>query len=123
MFHLVVRSGNYYLFETDSEEEEEEEKKEEEEPRKKSAFQVLYGNLLSHWHLEKKCTFLITQAQVKAASSSKVVLKVLEIKFLAYLKCKFALHFKHCQILTKTIPESYLLSFMPEDNKNAKNKG
>lgn len=44
----MVRSGNYYLFETDSEEEEEEEKKEEEEPRKKSAFQVLYGNLLSH---------------------------------------------------------------------------
>lgn len=47
LFHLVVRSGNYYLFETDSEEEEEEDKKEEEEPRKKSAFQVLYGNLLS----------------------------------------------------------------------------
>lgn len=43
----MVRSGNYYLFETDSEEEEAEEKKEEEEPRKKSAFQVLYGNLLS----------------------------------------------------------------------------
>lgn len=42
----MVRSGNYYLFETDSEEEEEEEKKEEEEPRKKSAFQVLYSNLL-----------------------------------------------------------------------------
>uniref|UniRef100_A0A8C3MD61 Piezo-type mechanosensitive ion channel component n=1 Tax=Geospiza parvula TaxID=87175 RepID=A0A8C3MD61_GEOPR len=45
---LASRSGNYYLFETDSEEEEEEEKKEEEEPRKKSAFQVLYGNLLSY---------------------------------------------------------------------------
>jgi len=42
----VVRSGNYYLFETDSEEEEEEEKKEEEEPRKKSAFQVLLSNFL-----------------------------------------------------------------------------
>uniref|UniRef100_A0A8C0BPH0 Piezo type mechanosensitive ion channel component 2 n=1 Tax=Buteo japonicus TaxID=224669 RepID=A0A8C0BPH0_9AVES len=42
LFHLVVRSGNYYLFETDSEEEEEEEKKEEEEPRKKSAFQFVY---------------------------------------------------------------------------------
>uniref|UniRef100_A0A8C9N3Q6 Piezo type mechanosensitive ion channel component 2 n=1 Tax=Serinus canaria TaxID=9135 RepID=A0A8C9N3Q6_SERCA len=42
---LASRSGNYYLFETDSEEEEEEDKKEEEEPRKKSAFQVLYGNL------------------------------------------------------------------------------
>uniref|UniRef100_A0A8D2NH14 Piezo type mechanosensitive ion channel component 2 n=1 Tax=Zonotrichia albicollis TaxID=44394 RepID=A0A8D2NH14_ZONAL len=45
---LASRSGNYYLFETDSEEEEEEEKKEEEEPRKKSAFQVLYCNLLSY---------------------------------------------------------------------------
>uniref|UniRef100_A0A663LWP3 Piezo type mechanosensitive ion channel component 2 n=1 Tax=Athene cunicularia TaxID=194338 RepID=A0A663LWP3_ATHCN len=45
---LASRSGNYYLFETDSEEEEEEEKKEEEEPRKKSAFQVLYGNLISN---------------------------------------------------------------------------
>jgi len=42
----VVRSGNYYLFETYSEEEEEEEKKEEEEPRKKSAFQVLLSNFL-----------------------------------------------------------------------------
>uniref|UniRef100_A0A8C4JWY3 Piezo type mechanosensitive ion channel component 2 n=1 Tax=Dromaius novaehollandiae TaxID=8790 RepID=A0A8C4JWY3_DRONO len=42
LFHLVVRSGDYYLFETDSEEEEEEEKKEEEEPRKKSAFQFVY---------------------------------------------------------------------------------
>lgn len=49
----MVRSGNYYLFETDSEEEEEEEKKEEEEPRKKSAFQVLCGNLLSRRHLKK----------------------------------------------------------------------
>ncbi|XP_062847263.1 piezo-type mechanosensitive ion channel component 2 [Trichomycterus rosablanca] len=37
----MVRSGNYYLFETDSEEEEEEEKKEE-EPPKKSAFQFVY---------------------------------------------------------------------------------
>lgn len=36
----VVRSGNYYLFETDSEEEEEDEEKKEEEPPKKSAFQV-----------------------------------------------------------------------------------
>uniref|UniRef100_A0A674D7R7 Piezo-type mechanosensitive ion channel component 2-like n=1 Tax=Salmo trutta TaxID=8032 RepID=A0A674D7R7_SALTR len=35
----MVRSGNYYLFETDSEEEEEEEDKKEEEPPKKSAFQ------------------------------------------------------------------------------------
>uniref|UniRef100_A0A674D8F8 Piezo-type mechanosensitive ion channel component 2-like n=1 Tax=Salmo trutta TaxID=8032 RepID=A0A674D8F8_SALTR len=36
---LASRSGNYYLFETDSEEEEEEEDKKEEEPPKKSAFQ------------------------------------------------------------------------------------
>lgn len=36
----VVRSGDYYLFETDSEEEEEEEEKKDEEPPKKSAFQV-----------------------------------------------------------------------------------
>uniref|UniRef100_A0A3Q3FEP5 Piezo type mechanosensitive ion channel component 2 n=1 Tax=Labrus bergylta TaxID=56723 RepID=A0A3Q3FEP5_9LABR len=38
----VVRSGDYYLFETDSEEEEEEEEKKEDEPPKKSAFQFLY---------------------------------------------------------------------------------
>lgn len=36
----VVRSGDYYLFETDSEEEEEEEEKKDDEPPKKSAFQV-----------------------------------------------------------------------------------
>ena len=41
----MVRSGDYYLFETDSEEEEEEEKKQERENKKedlpdKSAFQV-----------------------------------------------------------------------------------
>lgn len=40
----MVRSGDYYLFETDSEEEEEEElKKEDEEPPRKSAFQVTRG--------------------------------------------------------------------------------
>lgn len=40
----MVRSGDYYLFETDSEEEEEEElKKEDEEPPRKSAFQVIMG--------------------------------------------------------------------------------
>uniref|UniRef100_A0A8C3MAM5 Piezo-type mechanosensitive ion channel component n=1 Tax=Geospiza parvula TaxID=87175 RepID=A0A8C3MAM5_GEOPR len=44
---IMVRSGNYYLFETDSEEEEEEEKKEEEEPRKKSAFQRAIGKFAS----------------------------------------------------------------------------
>ncbi|XP_026861692.2 piezo-type mechanosensitive ion channel component 2 isoform X3 [Electrophorus electricus] len=38
----MVRSGNYYLFETDSEEEEEEEEKKEDEPPKKSAFQFVY---------------------------------------------------------------------------------
>ncbi|KAL4616870.1 piezo-type mechanosensitive ion channel component 2-like [Arapaima gigas] len=38
----MVRSGDYYLFETDSEEEEEEEDKKEEEPPKKSAFQFVY---------------------------------------------------------------------------------
>ncbi|XP_032741354.1 piezo-type mechanosensitive ion channel component 2 isoform X3 [Rattus rattus] len=39
----MVRSGDYYLFETDSEEEEEEEvKKEDEEPPRKSAFQFVY---------------------------------------------------------------------------------
>uniref|UniRef100_A0A8C9RRS0 Piezo-type mechanosensitive ion channel component 2a, tandem duplicate 2 n=1 Tax=Scleropages formosus TaxID=113540 RepID=A0A8C9RRS0_SCLFO len=38
----MVRSGDYYLFETDSEEEEEEEERKEEEPPKKSAFQVRY---------------------------------------------------------------------------------
>uniref|UniRef100_H9G826 Uncharacterized protein n=1 Tax=Anolis carolinensis TaxID=28377 RepID=H9G826_ANOCA len=38
----MVRSGDYYLFETDSEEEEEDEKKEEEEPPKRSAFQFVY---------------------------------------------------------------------------------
>ncbi len=36
----VVRSGDYYLFETDSEEEEEEEEKKDEEPPKRSAFLV-----------------------------------------------------------------------------------
>uniref|UniRef100_A0A8C5CQV8 Piezo-type mechanosensitive ion channel component n=1 Tax=Gadus morhua TaxID=8049 RepID=A0A8C5CQV8_GADMO len=38
----MVRSGDYYLFETDSEEEEEEEDKTEEDLPKKSAFQFLY---------------------------------------------------------------------------------
>ncbi|XP_035271932.1 piezo-type mechanosensitive ion channel component 2-like [Anguilla anguilla] len=38
----MVRSGDYYLFETDSEEEEEEEDKKEEELPKKSAFQFVY---------------------------------------------------------------------------------
>ncbi|RXM29721.1 Piezo-type mechanosensitive ion channel component 2 [Acipenser ruthenus] len=43
----VVRSGDYYLFETDSEEEEEEEKKDDEEPTKKSAFQRAIGKFAS----------------------------------------------------------------------------
>uniref|UniRef100_A0A3B4DIP1 Piezo-type mechanosensitive ion channel component n=1 Tax=Pygocentrus nattereri TaxID=42514 RepID=A0A3B4DIP1_PYGNA len=42
MFGLMVRSGDYYLFETDSEQEEEEEEKKEDEPPKKSAFQFVY---------------------------------------------------------------------------------
>uniref|UniRef100_A0A8C9X545 Piezo type mechanosensitive ion channel component 2 n=1 Tax=Sander lucioperca TaxID=283035 RepID=A0A8C9X545_SANLU len=39
---FMVRSGDYYLFETDSEEEEEEEEKKDEEQPKNSAFQFLY---------------------------------------------------------------------------------
>ncbi|XP_061654308.1 piezo-type mechanosensitive ion channel component 2 [Phyllopteryx taeniolatus] len=38
----MVRSGEYYLFETDSEEEEEEEDLKDEEPLRRSAFQFLY---------------------------------------------------------------------------------
>ncbi|XP_053570887.1 piezo-type mechanosensitive ion channel component 2 [Bombina bombina] len=38
----MVRSGDYYLFETDSEEEEDDDKKDEDELRKKSAFQFMY---------------------------------------------------------------------------------
>ncbi|XP_029930817.1 piezo-type mechanosensitive ion channel component 2 isoform X2 [Myripristis murdjan] len=43
----MVRSGDYYLFETDSEEEEEEEEKKEDEPPKKSAFQRAIGRFAS----------------------------------------------------------------------------
>ncbi|KAM9844577.1 piezo-type mechanosensitive ion channel component 2 [Aulostomus maculatus] len=43
----MVRSGEYYLFETDSEEEEEEEEKKEEDPPKKSAFQRAIGKFVS----------------------------------------------------------------------------
>ncbi|KAL7842376.1 hypothetical protein SRHO_G00240650, partial [Serrasalmus rhombeus] len=43
----VVRSGDYYLFETDSEQEEEEEEKKEDEPPKKSAFQRAIGKFAS----------------------------------------------------------------------------
>ncbi|XP_069548591.1 piezo-type mechanosensitive ion channel component 2 [Brachyistius frenatus] len=43
----MVRSGDYYLFETDSEEEEEEEEKKDEEPPKKSAFQRAIGKFFS----------------------------------------------------------------------------
>lgn len=39
----MVRSGEYYLFETDSEEEDEEEEKKDEEQPKKSAFQVQFS--------------------------------------------------------------------------------
>nr|XP_046263796.1 piezo-type mechanosensitive ion channel component 2 isoform X4 [Scatophagus argus]XP_046263797.1 piezo-type mechanosensitive ion channel component 2 isoform X4 [Scatophagus argus] len=43
----MVRSGDYYLFETDSEEEEEEEEKKDDEPLKKSAFQRAIGKFVS----------------------------------------------------------------------------
>ncbi|CAN9502681.1 unnamed protein product [Ophioblennius macclurei] len=43
----MVRSGDYYLFETDSEEEEEEEEKRDEDPLKKSAFQQAIGKFVS----------------------------------------------------------------------------
>ncbi|XP_067331483.1 piezo-type mechanosensitive ion channel component 2 isoform X3 [Channa argus] len=43
----MVRSGDYYLFETDSEEEEEEEEKKDDEPPKKSAFQRAIGKFVS----------------------------------------------------------------------------
>ncbi|XP_077471860.1 piezo-type mechanosensitive ion channel component 2 isoform X4 [Stigmatopora argus] len=43
----MVRSGEYYLFETDSEEEEEEEDVKEEEPPRRSAFQRAIGKFVS----------------------------------------------------------------------------
>ncbi|XP_039998805.1 piezo-type mechanosensitive ion channel component 2 isoform X2 [Xiphias gladius] len=43
----MVRSGDYYLFETDSEEEEEEEEKKDEDPPRKSAFQRAIGKFVS----------------------------------------------------------------------------
>ncbi|XP_072220008.1 piezo-type mechanosensitive ion channel component 2 [Leuresthes tenuis] len=43
----MVRSGDYYLFETDSEEEEDEEEKKDDEPPKKSAFQRAVGKFVS----------------------------------------------------------------------------
>ncbi|KAM4705939.1 piezo-type mechanosensitive ion channel component 2 [Rhinophrynus dorsalis] len=43
----MVRSGDYYLFETDSEEEEEDDKQDEDELRKKSAFQRAIGKFAS----------------------------------------------------------------------------
>lgn len=51
----VVRSGDYYLFETDSEEEEEEEEKKEDDPQKKSAFQVTAGIQTTHRFLLDFC--------------------------------------------------------------------
>ncbi|XP_061879241.1 piezo-type mechanosensitive ion channel component 2 isoform X2 [Entelurus aequoreus] len=44
----MVRSGEYYLFETDSEEEDEEEEQKEEELPKKSAFQFLYHTWITN---------------------------------------------------------------------------
>lgn len=38
----MVRSGDYYLFETDSEEEEEDDEKKDDDSPKKSAFQVRF---------------------------------------------------------------------------------
>ncbi|XP_069469470.1 piezo-type mechanosensitive ion channel component 2 isoform X2 [Ambystoma mexicanum] len=43
----MVRSGDYYLFETDSEEEEDDEKKDEDDPRRRSAFQKAIGKFAS----------------------------------------------------------------------------
>ncbi|XP_063779520.1 piezo-type mechanosensitive ion channel component 2 isoform X2 [Pseudophryne corroboree] len=43
----MVRSGDYYLFETDSEEEEDDDNKDDDEPRKKSAFQRAIGKFAS----------------------------------------------------------------------------
>ncbi|KAM9720068.1 piezo-type mechanosensitive ion channel component 2 isoform 2-T2 [Menidia menidia] len=43
----MVRSGDYYLFETDSEEEEEEEERKDDDPQKKSAFQRAVGKFVS----------------------------------------------------------------------------
>ncbi|XP_053322004.1 piezo-type mechanosensitive ion channel component 2 [Spea bombifrons] len=43
----MVRSGDYYLFETDSEEEEEDDKKDDDDIRKKSAFQRAIGKFAS----------------------------------------------------------------------------
>lgn len=55
----MVRSGDYYLFETDSEEEEEEElKKEDEEPPRRSAFQVTMGIRTSQPWLVEEVFFL-----------------------------------------------------------------
>ncbi|KAM9308007.1 piezo-type mechanosensitive ion channel component 2 [Gastrophryne carolinensis] len=43
----MVRSGDYYLFETDSEEEDDDDSKDQDEPRKKSAFQRAIGKFAS----------------------------------------------------------------------------
>lgn len=52
----MVRSGDYYLFETDSEEEEEEEEKKDDELPKKSAFQVTSssGSFLHQFQCETR---------------------------------------------------------------------
>uniref|UniRef100_A0A8C1JDR9 Piezo-type mechanosensitive ion channel component 2a, tandem duplicate 2 n=1 Tax=Cyprinus carpio TaxID=7962 RepID=A0A8C1JDR9_CYPCA len=50
-FNVLVRSGNYYLFETDSEEEEEDEDKNDEEPPKRSAFQRVFNIVKFSWVL------------------------------------------------------------------------
>lgn len=68
----VVRSGDYYLFETDSEEEEEEEEKKEDDPQKKSAFQVTAGFQTSHClQLEFMIIFLPSEELEKKDQNSK----------------------------------------------------
>lgn len=62
----MVRSGDYYLFETDSEEEEEEElKKEDEEPPRRSAFQVMMG-LGKPWPLPVEELFFLTDLDYRS---------------------------------------------------------
>ncbi|XP_053524821.1 piezo-type mechanosensitive ion channel component 2 isoform X4 [Artibeus jamaicensis] len=77
----MVRSGDYYLFETDSEEEEEEElKKEDEEPPRKSAFQFVYQawitdpkTALRQRHKEKKRSAREEQKRRKGSGEDPVL--------------------------------------------------
>uniref|UniRef100_A0A3P8WGM9 Piezo type mechanosensitive ion channel component 2 n=1 Tax=Cynoglossus semilaevis TaxID=244447 RepID=A0A3P8WGM9_CYNSE len=79
----MVRSGDYYLFETDSEEEEEEEDKKEEEPPRKSAFQqamlglnndilfFLLSNFWSHYFFLYHAWITDPKAALKARGKEK----------------------------------------------------